>query len=201
MGNVIVIIVLCLLIGYVLLISYGLFLKNEGQYPFVEADLVKKGGKYARNSDGRIIEYFTYGKLTDYDYVVINMHGSGLEAKYECEFYSSVCEGLNVKGILISMPGCGYSDIQPGRVVYNWANDDLRTVLEAEDVKEFMITGHSQGTIHAMAAAKYFGNRCIGLGLYAPFIPKNQLKDKKIKSVIGDGYVPYTKTLEKIYGA
>lgn len=201
MGSILIVIVSCLVIGYLFLTCYGLILKKKGQDAFVEADLIKKGGKYVKSLDGRIIEYFVYGKLSDYESVVVNMHGSGLEAKYESDFYSPVCEGLNIKGISISMPGCGFSDVQPGRVVYDWAKDDLEIVLDAENVNEFMITGYSQGTVHAMAAAKYFKKRCIGLGLYAPFIPKCELKNTKTKNVIGDGYVPYTKTLNKIYGA
>jgi pimeloyl-ACP methyl ester carboxylesterase len=51
-----------------------------------------------------------------------------------------------VRGIAISLPGYGYTDMKPGRKVLDWANEDLLAVLDQEGVDEFMITGHSQGT-------------------------------------------------------
>jgi len=45
------------------------------------------------------------------------MHGSGVEGRLEKEMYQSICEELNVRGIAISLPGFGNTDMKIGRVV------------------------------------------------------------------------------------
>ena len=55
--------------------------------------------------------------------------------------------------------------------------EDLQAALDAENVAAFLITGHSQGNPHAMAAASRFGYRVTGIGLNAPILP-NELTEK-----------------------
>ena len=55
--------------------------------------------------------------------------------------------------------------------------EDLQAALDAENVGTFLITDHSQGNPHAMAAASRFGYRVTGIGLNAPILP-NELTEK-----------------------
>jgi len=61
----------------------------------------------------------------------------------------------------------------------------LLPVLTQEGVDTFMITGHSQGNPHAMAAACHFGKRCSGLGLYAPLLPNDLTEEIGIVGAVG----------------
>lgn len=158
---------------YLITTISGLIVKNQGQSEIDEATLRKDGAKLAVNEEGRKIEYFVYGSTDPSAPVIINMHGSGVEASLEKSMYQPICEELEVRGISISLPGFGNTDMKIGRVVVDWPSEDLEPVLNQEGVQDFMITGHSQGNPHAMAAAYYFGDRCTGLGLYAPLLPND----------------------------
>ena len=184
---------------YALAVGFGLYLRNKGQKPFDAAALAADGGKYIKTDDGRVVEYFTYGSTDPDAKTVVNMHGSGPEAREQATLHAPACEDLGVRGIAISLPGFAYSDIQPGRQVKDWPRDDLAPVLAREGVDRFMITGHSQGNPHAMAAAWYFPDRCEGLGLYAPFLPIDVSKEEGVKGAIGIESLPTTETLRKWY--
>ena len=69
---------------------------------------------------------------------------------FEKAINQSACKDLGVKGIAISLPGVGNTDMKIGRKEL-WASEDT-TVLDEENIDTFMITGHSQGTPHAMSA-------------------------------------------------
>ena len=55
--------------------------------------------------------------------------------------------------------------------------EDHQGVLDTKNVGTFMITGHSQGIPHAMAAAYHFGDRVTGNGLNATLLP-NELTEE-----------------------
>ena len=184
---------------YLLAVAFGLYVKARGQRPFDADALAAEGGKYATTSDGRVVEYFTYGTTNPDARVVVNMHGSGTEAREQARLNAPICEALGVRGIAISLPGFAYSDIQPGRQVKDWPRDDLEPVLAQEGVDRFMITGHSQGNPHAMAAAWYCGDRCEGLGLYAPLLPTPVSREEGVKGAIGIDALPTTEKLRKWY--
>ncbi|MGB1276603.1 MAG: alpha/beta fold hydrolase, partial [Nannocystaceae bacterium] len=129
--------------------------------------------------------------------VVVNIHGSGPEARSERELWAPVCEALGVRGLSISLPGYGYTDMNPGRVVKNWPSEDLDPVLAREGVGSFMITGHSQGNPHAMAAAFHYPKRCVGLGLNAPLLPSDITREVGLKGALGMGSLMRTEQLRK----
>lgn len=158
---------------YLLFTIGGLIVKNQGQSDIDEASLIRDGAKIVTDKNGRKIEYFLYGSTDPNAPVIINIHGSGLDGTFEKAVNQSACEELGVRGISISLPGYGNTDMKIGRTVVDWASEDLEAVLLAENVKEFMITGHSQGNPHAMAAAYHFGDRVKGLGLNAPLLPND----------------------------
>ena len=178
---------------------WGLYLKNQGQEPFDSEALAADGGKYAVSSDGRKIEYFTYGSTDPNAPVVVNMHGSGPEAFSEKSFYAPICEALNVRGISLSLPGHGYTDMKPGRQVKDWPSEDLEPVLVQEQVNKFMITGHSSGNPHALAAGWYFKSRCIGMGLNAPLLPAPICRELEIPGALAMDNLLTTETIQKPY--
>lgn len=190
------------LLGLVVLLGLtawvvGLVIRKRGQRPFDAEALEAEGGKFALNSEGRHIAYVVYGSTDPSAPVVVNMHGSGAEANFEKELWAPICEDLGVRGIALSLPGYGHTDMLPGRVVKDWPREDLEPVLAQEGVEQFMITGHSQGNPHAMAAALHFPSRCIGLGLNAPLLPSDLSEEVGVKGALGMGSLLRTKQLKK----
>ena len=163
----------------------GLIIKNKGQREINREILLGEGGKLALDQNNRKIEYFTYGSSDTNALVVINIHGSGLDGTFEKLVHQKSCDELNVKGISISLPGYGNTDVKIGRSVIDWASEDLNAVLNLENVNEFIITGHSQGNPHAMAAAFHYKKRCVGLGLNAPLLPGDLSKEINIEGALG----------------
>ena len=163
----------------------GLIVKHQGQSDIDEASILKDGAKIATDKNGRKIEYFLYGSTEPDAPVIINIHGSGLDGTFEKAVHQSACEELGVRGIAISLPGVGNTDMKIGRTVIDWASEDLAAVLNEEKVTEFMITGHSQGNPHAMAAAYHFKERCTGLGMNAPLLPNDVTAEIGIVGALG----------------
>ena len=64
-----------------------------------------------------------------------------------------------------------------------------------------MIMGHSQGTVHAMAAAYCYPIRCEGFGLNAPLLPSKISKEVGVVVAIGSDSLPNTETIQKLYMA
>ncbi|MGR5285270.1 alpha/beta hydrolase [Vibrio maritimus] len=178
---------------------WGTRLRDSGMKP-IDSNLLKNSQqKIAITRDGRSVAYCVYGSQDLTAPVVINMHGSGLEAGFERQTYQKISSSLGCRGIAISLPGCGFSDEKPGRRVVDWPKEDLEAVLNAEGVEAFHITGHSQGTPHAMAAALHFGDRCIGLGLNAPLLPTALCEELGTGATIGTGGTPTSKQLRQYY--
>ena len=174
----------------------GLIIKNKGQNDINREALLKEGGKLALDQNGRKIEYFTYGSSDTNAPVIINIHGSGLDGTFEKFVHQKSCEELNVRGISISLPGYGNTDLKIGRKVIDWVSEDLNAVLKQENINQFMITGHSQGNPHAMATAYYFKDRCTGLGMNAPFLPNDLTKEINLEGALGYEQLKTTKELK-----
>ncbi|MCY9870470.1 alpha/beta hydrolase [Vibrio barjaei] len=190
-------VVIALIIAVALLINHwGILLRRRGMLPIDNKQLVNDELRTTTTKDGRTVSYCVYGSDEPSAPVVVNMHGSGLECGFERSNYAHVCQALHCRGIAISLPGCGFSDEKPGRRVVDWPAEDLEAVLNAENVNTFHITGHSQGTPHAMAAALHFKERCIGLGLNAPLLPTKLCRELGTRSTIGTGGTP---TSTKLY--
>jgi pimeloyl-ACP methyl ester carboxylesterase len=175
---------------------WGLRLRNKGMRPIVQAELDAENQQLATTKDGRQVAYCTYGSQDPDAPVVINMHGSQLDAGFERATYEQVCIALECRGIAISLPGYAFTDQKPGRQVNDWPAEDLAAVLEAQGVNDFHITGHSQGTPHAMAAALHYPKRCIGLGLHAPLLPTKLCEELGVGSTIGTGATPHSAKLK-----
>ena len=186
---------------YAIFIIGGLVIKSQGQSAIDQASVERDSAKFATDQNGRRIEYFVYGSSDSNAPVVINMHGSGLDGTFEKALNEEICYELGVRGIAISLPGVGNTDMKIGRKVADWPAEDLRAVLEEEKVGDFMITGHSQGTPHAMAAAIYYGDRVTGIGLNAPLLPNDLTAELNIAGALANESLKTTEQLDKIWNA
>ena len=159
------------------------------------------GGRYIETDCGRKVEYFVFGNIEPQAKVIICIYGSGPEAMSEVDFNENCCIKFGLKGIAISLPGYGYTDIKPGRKVVDWPKEDLAAVLKKEAVEKFMIMGQSQGIVYAMTAAYYYPERCEGIGLNAPLLPSKVRKEEGVVPAIGSDLLPNTATIQKFYMA
>lgn len=138
-------------------------------------------GRHITMPDGRIVEYLVYGSKSPDSKVIVQIHGAGNSAGFYCKWSGPLLDELNVKGIAPSMPGVGYSDICPGRLIVDFPLN-IEPILEAEGVAEFMVEGISLGTSHAMAVAQHFGpDRCIAMGLNVPYLGEQICREFKMQ--------------------
>lgn len=186
---------------YLTFIIGGLIIKSQGQSEINQASVIRDNAKITTDINGRKIEYFLYGSADKNAPVIINMHGSGLDGTFEKAVNQKACEDLGVRGIAISLPGVGNTDMKKGRKVIDWATEDLQAVLKAENVATFMITGHSQGNPHAMAAAYHFKDRVTGLGLNAPLLPNDVTDEIGIAGALANESLKTTAQLDEIHNA
>eukprot|EP00929_Paragymnodinium_shiwhaense_P043128 TRINITY_DN22223_c0_g1_i1.p1 TRINITY_DN22223_c0_g1~~TRINITY_DN22223_c0_g1_i1.p1 ORF type:complete len:398 (-),score=56.58 TRINITY_DN22223_c0_g1_i1:77-1270(-) len=156
-----------ILLAYLILNTYGASIRYRGPLPFNAAEYAKTGCKHVR-AHGRVIEYSVYGSDDPEAPVLLQCPGGGGTAR-GLSFNSDRLREINVKGVSISYPGHGYSDMQPGRRVRDWPKD-VEAVLAAEGIGKFMVEGASLGTPHAMVVASHFKERCVALGLIVPMM-------------------------------
>lgn len=194
----VLILITCL---FAIFIIGGLVVKNQGQSEINQASVKRDNALFATDQHGRKIEYFLYGSRDPSAPVIINMHGSSLDGTFEKALNEKACQALGIRGIAISLPGVGNTDMKIGRKVADWPAEDLQAVLDAEKIGNFMITGHSQGTPHAMAAAIHFGDRVTGMGLNAPLLPNDLTEELNIAGALANESLKTTEELDKIWNA
>lgn len=171
------------------------------------------GGTFLQLDNGRIIEYFVCGSTSNNDSsttVLVDCHGGNFTGQAFGTFPTWVeqCQRLKWKVISLSVPGMGYSTIQPERIIRDWPKTDLLPVLRREKVQKFIVTGISFGCPHAMATAvmfakqkehqeggkddnndnEYGGIECIGMGLRVPYMGSETCTSLNLKNHISLGY-------------
>jgi pimeloyl-ACP methyl ester carboxylesterase len=171
--------------------------------PINTSDIEADGGKWVQLADGRIVEYFICGSTSPDATVLLDCHGGNCSGK----FFSSIpewlekCEKdqLNLKVISLSQPGFGYSTILPERKIADWPMMDVLPILKMENVNEFLVTGISFGTCHAMAVASTFAPsnvndkhddlpKCLGMGLRAPYLGSDSCKRLDLDNHLNIGF-------------
>ena len=162
----------------------------------IEAD----GGKWIRLNDGRIIEYFTSGSSSPDATVLVDCPAGNCTGHMFSAIpsWTRAAESLKYRVISVSYPGFGYSSIHPGRKIKDWPITDLLPILQKENVVEFVVTGISFGSCHALATAlnfaqeredhKTFGVTCIGLGLRVPYLGSESCEKLSLKNHLTVGY-------------
>ena len=122
-------------------------------------NILAQGGKFVILPDSRILEYFVYGSTNADATVLVQIAGSMGTGRIFLEGeIQDTCKELNIKGISITVPGFGFSTVNVGRRIVDFAQD-VDHVLIAENVDNFIVEGTSYGTPHAMALAWFFGSR------------------------------------------
>jgi len=162
----------------------------------IEAD----GGKWIRLDDGRIVEYFLSGSSSSDATILVDCPGGNCTGHMFSALtsWTDAAKSLNYKVISVSYPGFGYSSIHPGRKIKDWPVTDLLPILQKENVEEFVVTGISFGSCHALATAWHFANdnekydnsglTCIGLGLRVPYLGSESCKKLDLENHITVGY-------------
>ena len=162
----------------------------------IEAD----GGKWIRLDDGRIVEYFVMGSSSADATVLVDCPGGNCTGHmfYAFPSWIDTAKSLNYKVVSLSLPGFGYSSINPGRKIKDWPVTDLLPVLKKEMIEEFLVTGISFGTCHAFATAWNFSNEkeskskfgvsCIGMGLRVPYLGSESCEQLALENHISVGY-------------
>ena len=180
----------CALCSAILVATFAVLAKMSGMIklgPFnlppddpTPAQVEARGNRWVRSADGRnrLIEYRVHGSDRPDARISVTMYASGVNIPGVKGPFAGVYEDLNVREISVSLPGFGWSTIQPGRQVENWPHDDLEPILQAEGVDKFVVYGASLGTIHSLSVAAYFGpERVERFGLRAPLVTTKMTKE------------------------
>ena len=162
-------------------IGYGIILSNTPPRQINPQDIIQDGGKYITTTDNRIVEYFVCGSTQQDASVIIDIAGGLSTGKLHTKHprLSKFYTQNNIKSISITLPGWGYSSLNPNRKYVDWPRTDLEPILLAENVDKFAVSGVSLGAPHAMAAAYHFGpkNRIYSLGVRVPFLSMDISKE------------------------
>jgi pimeloyl-ACP methyl ester carboxylesterase len=141
--------------------------------PINPQSIVAQGGKFVTLPDSRILEYFVYGSTNADATVLVQIAGSFGTGRIFLEGdIEEMCKKLNIKGIAITVPGFGFSTVNVGGRIIDFA-EDVDQVLKAENVDNFIVEGTSYGSAFAMALAWLFGKqgRVNGMHLHVPYLP------------------------------
>ncbi len=104
-----------------------------------------------------------------------------------------------IKTVRPDISGFGESDLMKSNTIENMA-DTIKAVLDAEDIKECIMVGHSLGGYAALAFMKKYGNMLQGIGLFhsSPFADTEEKKQERLKSlhfVEKNGHIVYVKQI------
>ena len=167
------------LVLFTLMVLHGFYIWNRGSLPPVQD---KEGKHIEVGPDNRVVEYFVWGSEKEDATPLVVLHGSGSTGKYlnQCAFPADVLIKMNVKAYSPSFPGHGGSDVHRYRRIADWPMLDLVPILEREKVDKFIVIGTSYGTAHAMAVASALPDRCLALGLNAPYLPEFICREAKL---------------------
>ncbi len=123
--------------------------------------------------DGRQLAYSEFGDPKGYP--VINCHG-GLVNRLDVAWAQAAAKKKGVRIISPDRPGIGYSSVQKGRTMTDWANDvgELASQLK---LKKFGVLGWSMGGQYAMACAHSIPKQVSHLVLIASCLDLSQRKN------------------------
>ncbi|MFD4427939.1 alpha/beta fold hydrolase [Nocardia sp. NPDC058497] len=101
--------------------------------------------------DGRNLSYIEFGE-PDWPLVIHNHGGPG--SRLEARLLATSASKNRLRLLCVDRPGIGQSSGQKMRSYSGWA-DDLVTIADALEYREFGVTGWSEGGPWALAAAAY----------------------------------------------
>lgn len=109
-------------------------------------------------ADGRPVFYFHGVPSSRIDF---NMFGS-----------PELIEQLGIRLIAVDRPGCGMSDIQPGRRVEDWPSD-VAKLADGLNISRFAVLGWSGGGPYALACAEALPKRITAAAVVSGMGPHN----------------------------
>eukprot|EP01084_Bolivina_argentea_P081641 147817_1 len=168
-----------------LTIAYGIYLKHTPPPKINPKDIpTNNGRKYIITSDKHIVEYYVYGSSNPNAKVILEIAGGASVAKFFPDYpgLNDLYKKLNIKAIAITLPGWGYSSLNPARKYVNYPKTDIQPILSAENVTgKFAVYGISLGAPHAMSIAYYYGSdRVPIIGVRVPFLDMKISKEYKL---------------------
>jgi pimeloyl-ACP methyl ester carboxylesterase len=111
--------------------------------------------------DGRKLAYAEYGDQAGV--AVFYFHGTP-GSRREGTIADEAAMRLRVRLIAIDRPGLGFSSFKPRRKLRDWPSDVVG-LADALGIDRFAIVGLSGGGPHALAGARYIGDRLIGAAI------------------------------------
>lgn len=120
--------------------------------------------------DGRRLAFAEYGEPSGTP--VFFMHGF-TASRVTRHPDDRLTESLGVRLITFDRPGCGASDMQPGRTLLHVAAD-VRQLADALGVDRFAVLGHSAGGPYALACAFALPDQVAVAGVVCGFAPMDR---------------------------
>jgi pimeloyl-ACP methyl ester carboxylesterase len=122
-------------------------------------------------SGGRTLVFDEYG-TTD-GFPIVYMHGTPGSRKEWLLFGTDNMVGMaRVRLIVPDRPGIGLSQIQPGRMITDWA-DDIRQLADHLRITRFSVLGISGGCSYALVCAASMPERVVSVGIVSGIGPHN----------------------------
>ncbi|MGN6867312.1 MAG: alpha/beta fold hydrolase [Solirubrobacteraceae bacterium] len=120
--------------------------------------------------DGRRLAFAEYGDATGAPVFFLHGFTASRITRYPDD---RLTESLGVRLITLDRPGCGASEMQPGRTLLDGAGD-VQQLADALGVARFAVLGHSAGGPYALASALALPARVAALGVACGFAPMDR---------------------------
>jgi pimeloyl-ACP methyl ester carboxylesterase len=120
--------------------------------------------------DGRRLAFAEYGDAAGAP--VFFMHGF-TASRITRHPDDQLTESLGVRLLTLDRPGCGASDLRPGRTLLD-VGDDVRQLADALGVVRFAVLGHSAGGPYALACGRALPDRVAAVGVVCGFAPMDR---------------------------
>jgi pimeloyl-ACP methyl ester carboxylesterase len=120
--------------------------------------------------DGRRLAFAEYGEPTGAPVLFVHGFTASRITRHPDD---RLTESLGVRLLTLDRPGCGASDIQPGRTLLDLARD-VQQLADALGITSFAVLGHSAGGPYALACALAFPDRVAAVGVACGFAPMDR---------------------------
>lgn len=143
----------------------------------------------------RKVGYALYGdKAATSGRTLLYFHGTPGTRLFFTREHSEYAESIGMLVVVPERPGFGLSDGMEGRTLMDGA-DDARQVLDQLGCSEVYVVGYSAGGPYALAFARKYGGRCLGVGIVSGLSPnvRGVMKGMTVSSRMGyllAGYAP-----------
>lgn len=127
--------------------------------------------------DGRNVSLAEYGDPSGRP--VLHLHGAAC-CRFEAEPFEASAKDRGVRIFSLDRPGVGRSTEHPGRTIVGYG-EDVGAVANALGLKQFAVSGFSNGGMYAFAAAYVLGDR---VSMVAPINATTPIACPEAKAVL-----------------